>query len=112
MTTNAVRALERARKNRGKSMLEDSRVKLPMMKQQHEAKAALAAENRNQASKMESQGIWMTEEANVRQVEIADGHETTDTRPEIHPRKRREESFKDRKPILEVLHDIYDKNIQ
>jgi hypothetical protein len=115
ITSSAVRALERARKNRGRSLLENSRSQLEIQQ------AALPEAERQQES------IVDTHEQDGSTVPVAD-HDQPSNVTEFAPksaflftnltkRKRsRERETKDeqadRKTISEVLHDIYDKNGQ
>ena len=118
LTSAAVRALERARKIRGKTLLEESRAKVALTAELEAAKAAekkekeaalallVAAEPENEIPKP--------------QPEFADGRErrsVTDEPPRSNGRSRKDpkqkrDPFADRKPISEVLHDIYDRNVQ
>jgi len=110
MTSSAVRSLERARRIRGKSLLEISRQKVTEAEQQ--APAQLPAETTNTES--------------IISAVYTNGHHTTEEpiekeappspqpAPPPHRRRRKEHSeesrFTNRKPISEVLHDIYDSN--
>ncbi|MBV9241197.1 MAG: hypothetical protein JO314_04230 [Acidobacteria bacterium] len=95
LTSAAVRSLERARKNRGKKMLEFSREQLATGKARElhtEASAEAAIEPRPPGSVLD-----MSDEPAV---------------DETRTRKRTPRSPDSRKTISEVLHDIYDTNIQ
>lgn len=111
MTSAAVRSLERARRLRGRSLLEESRTKM-------EQSAA-------QAPLLESEKTFQPERTNghvgdrTQPVSVVDHRETEQQRndkPEGLLGKRRSRSkepadrFGNRKPISEVLHDIYDDN--
>lgn len=120
-TSAAVRALERARRNRGKSLLENSRLELE--KQTQEKRALLqeqssngAAQNRSVVSRDEESENENSFEENSRSLFSSDGEirkSTPSTKRNRNKRsKSKEDPFPDRKPISEVLHDIYDKNIQ
>lgn len=104
LTSAAVRALERARKLRGRTILEESR-----------AKAAAAQKARPEpAERKEPLPIAASATAGLKP---SNGHAaSTPARPvpaAPQPRARKtEEDFADRKPISEVLHDIYDRNLQ
>jgi hypothetical protein len=93
LTSAAVRSLERARKNRGKKMLESSREQLASgaVKQIH-AEASAPAEPQSPGSVLD-----MSDDAPV------------DDKPR---RKSLPRSPDSRKTISEVLHDIYDRNTQ
>lgn len=119
LTSAAVRALERARKNRGLAMLEDSRAKIM------EAVPAKQEQLTNGHPDKVDTSTSRHETATMRSVtlESDDGAEFFDTQvnmPQPPPAKKRrrsersdrEDPFTDRKPISEVLHDIYDRNVQ
>jgi hypothetical protein len=93
LTSAAVRSLERARKNRGKKMLEFSREHLAVgdIKQLHAEAAAEPREERTQP----------------RSVTDPSEHPLPDAK-----RKRTPRSPDSRQTISEVLHDIYDTSIQ
>jgi hypothetical protein len=116
LTSAAVRALERSRKNRGRSLLEDSR-------QQVEE------ENRREEEVSFDKGLpgatSITDQPAAENVNgRPNGNEHRDRplldrmykgaerKEEDAEKKRDEDPFTHRKPITEVLHDIYDKNIQ
>lgn len=119
-TSAAVRALERARRNRGKAMLQNSRLEL---EKQNEEKRALLQEQAGSTEQSRSVVSRDDEAVTQNSFEVAsrslfssDG-ELRKSRPSAkRSRSKRgksnEEPFADRKPISEVLHDIYDKNIQ
>ena len=115
ITSSAVRALERARKNRGSSLLENSRSKLEI---EH---AALPDAERQPGSVVDSN------EQGDSAVAFTD-HEQPPNVTDFAPKaaflftnltkrkkirdKEIKDSQSDRKTISEVLHDIYDKNVQ
>lgn len=134
-TSAAIRALERARRNRGKALLESSRVSL---KEQESKKRGAALESKKQkelAEKSETEKILEKPFVSITQAET-NGHAAEGEREfsrrenpsahnngatpenperrqsdENHKRKKRktgEEPSASRKPISEVLHDIYD----
>ena len=126
LTSAAVRALERARRNRGKFLLEDSREKVTEQKRR---KRELAAEEKKKKAELEAQQpeIIMIQSVTDADLEtrVDNGRETSrsvvpnelqngDKPPKKEERenKNRDDPFANRKPISEVLHDIYDKNIQ
>lgn len=125
-TSAAVRALERARRNRGKALLEDSRVKLELL---NEKKREALQEQMNQPFELTAEtadkknSVRRTRESssghnerNGRSLFGADaGRETTaDNRDKTRKKPSKkdgsddDEPFAGRKPISEVLHDIYD----
>jgi len=110
MTSAAVRALERARKIRGKSLLEQSRAKLEAAK--IESAAQLPAESKEKVPNAREAGMVqpVSPQPSVTETGIIDR-----TEPNGNGRKgstEREDPFANRKPISEVLHDIYDRNVQ
>ena len=114
LTSAAVRALERARKLRAKSLLEESRQKFSAIPVVNEAQLPLHTtelEHYDDAS----------DEARFHEASFPKGSSPekpasiTSNGVRSRAKKARKESsdpFADRKPISEVLHDIYDKNIQ
>jgi hypothetical protein len=111
LTSGAVRALERARKNRGRAILDDSRSKMPIVLEQPAARSLSSAETAHGADADRSLGIWMSQDTNIVPAEAASSHEAISASEPRHSDARVDPS-NDRKPILEVLHDIYDKNVQ
>ena len=110
MTSAAVRALERARKIRAKTLLDDSRTKMPPPAPVEEAsvngKSELLPPPQPQPL-IDSEEIKTDGNRNEgRERPNDDAHQRRDRR------KTKEDPFVNRKPISEVLHDIYDKNIQ
>ncbi len=120
-TSAAIRALERARRNRGKTMLENSREGLMMLESKKE-KAML--EQQNQIEKLSE----INSEGKTAPKSIVDEPHEKSAPPDVQkiaakplqnggerrnaPEKNgrsNEEMFANRKPISEVLHDIYDK---
>lgn len=123
-TSAAVRALERARRNRGKAMLEDSRIELEKAnKMKREALHGQMSdsfdhsESRVRQSVVDSEESVQNLEQNSRSL-FSPTNETPRRRSSQSRRSRspqensKDDPFADRKPISEVLHDIYDKNIQ
>lgn len=117
LTSAAVRALERSRKNRGRSLLEDSR------------RQAEEVNNRQEEVSFDKglpAGTSITDNSAAENVNgRPNGNEKRDRplldrvqkaaeRNEENDGKKRDgdDPFTHRKPISEVLHDIYDKNIQ
>ncbi|HEV7700399.1 MAG TPA: hypothetical protein VGO43_09245 [Pyrinomonadaceae bacterium] len=93
LTASAVRSLERGRKNRGRKMLEFSRDQL--------AKGAGELVSENNAIPMEER---------QRPASVLDMQDMPDEKPA--KRSKRPRSPDSRQTISEVLHDIYDTNIQ
>ena len=114
LTSAAVRALERARKIRAKSILEDSRQKfsaIPEPAPQEPAQIESPPERNGYAYDGNENAANMPPARSVTEPQPAP------PRPNgIKGLKKRKpekaDRFSDRKPISEVLHDIYDKNVQ
>jgi hypothetical protein len=119
-TSAAIRALERARRNRGKFLLENSRVEL---KELNRKKHQAALEQKKQKELAEQNGNSVTlqnnsdepAEQNVQAVKsFMDANNSTAQNAEHKNgkekrKKSKDELFANRKPISEVLHDIYDR---
>lgn len=126
LTSTAIRALERARRNRAKALLEESRRMITEQTQKNEA--AVLERNRQRAELAEkNQEVSflksVTNEAVKKQVESVTATPETiypakeknaQTREDLEKKEKKKEEnpFTHRKPISELLHDIYDKNIQ
>jgi hypothetical protein len=110
MTSAAVRALERARKLRAKTILEDSRGKMPAPVEEAEAKTP----DRAEVLPLPQPAIEANENGHTEKPHRFVEPEQDATRPRSRKgsRKERQDPFANRKPISEVLHDIYDKNVQ
>ena len=115
LTSAAVRSLERARKNLGKKLLEESRASVastpsPQIEngEDRSFKEMVKSEDKNEV--LERAFIMEASE----ETATESGFQFIDTRAESKPVKREpsSESLSDRKSISEVLHDIYDKNVQ
>ena len=120
-TSSAVRALERARRNRGKIILENSRVQLKELegkkeqaileqKAQLDKLAVLNAENvlpksvvRDPEENNLHNGGSRTEQSNVHSFD------QRNTRNNRKNDDSNADPYANRKPISEVLHDIYDR---
>jgi hypothetical protein len=121
-TSAAIRALERARRNRAKALLENSRTELKEINrkkreatlEQKKRKAELAEANgESMVSKMISNknGADSFEQKDQPLFETAHfQHEEKDKSPKEKNGKKESDNnpFANRKPITEVLHDIYD----
>lgn len=103
LTSSAIRALERMRRNRGPKLLDASRSEL----------ANQPAERSEEIRKLESivdtetHETWSNDHAEVKPVPVA-FTQTLEPLPAAGP----ERSKGERKTISEVLHDIYDGNVQ
>lgn len=126
LTSASIRALERARRNRGKTMLEESRnflaeqnrMKREARIERKKQKAELADKNGETeilrsvtVEELENRAENQKEQfENVGLLDYQNGGETENRRKK--EKKTEENPFANRKPITEVLHDIYDKNVQ
>lgn len=109
LTSAAVRALERARKVRAKALLEESRQKFSAIPVVVEATPALETSASPAFDNATSNGATYAEAAFESHSQDDDnGARSQDKKG----KKEKADPFVDRKSISEVLHDIYDKNIQ
>jgi hypothetical protein len=108
MTSAAIRSLERARRLRGKSLLEDSRGKVveqpitdiqPLLENGHQPQVSADGGSNGHRSVVDQ-----TEQNGYSQAV------NMSTNRRRRKAKDTEQQFADRKPISEVLHDIYDDN--
>lgn len=113
---SAIRTLERLRKNKGPILLEESREKAPAAearstKRIEEKANGSAGQSRNEA---EESVLKSVTESGMRdkQSDSRTDSESTVRKSRFRRKRSDEEEFSDRKPITEVLHDIYDKNVQ
>lgn len=109
LTAAAVRSLERARKNRGAKMLEESRVRmhdLPDVVDNAGPKAIESPDAENETATLKSVVEEQEPQPNQRPAyTFADL-----SRPKRVNRTKKPPANGDRQTISEVLHDIYDKN--
>jgi hypothetical protein len=123
MTSSAVRALERARRNRGKALLEASR---DTIRELEFKKAELELERKEQKALVEEtppkpkQFLSIVNDSVQEEVEKQKQQQLADEQKskaaangqaqpkEKRKREKTEDPFAQRKPISEVLHDIYD----
>lgn len=125
-TSAAIRSLERARKNRGEKLLAESRLKMQSInaekaqaKQIHATPTPAYRDNNDPVSRSvidplnENNGLSEKEYDRRSEQKYQQSVRRKAARNENRPVKKTEEDmFANRKPITEVLHDIYDKNIQ
>ena len=118
LTSAAVRSLERARKLRGKALLEESRTKfatafpIPI---QVEAKEGVDNRNLAPAQPQPETVHPEAEHHSENGKPYFDSLLAEDDESKNAGRRKDSEKgdrYSDRKPITEVLHDIYDKNVQ
>jgi tetratricopeptide (TPR) repeat protein len=116
-TSSAIRTLERLRRNKGGALLEESRAKAPVVRKKELADEAARAANGDTSGDAQSEEGLLTTvtESGRRERERepkAPARSSVTRRFLGRSRGNGDEDFSDRKPITEVLHDIYDKNIQ
>ena len=126
LTSAAIRALERARRNRGKAMLDESR---EFLTEQNRKKREAALERKKQKAALAEKngGTEILQSVTVEAIENRSQNETREfenvglldyqngkTVENKHKKDKDDEEnpFANRKPISEVLHEIYDKNVQ
>ena len=109
LTSAAVRSLERSRRLRGPALLEASRKRLSESKNQHElegtAKAVAPITNTEGIRQYRLPDNVIDMAANASGRSKVNEEKKKDERPDQDP-------FADRKPISEVLRDIYDEKAQ
>ena len=115
LTSSAVRALERARRTRGKALLEHSRTEFAtaapnLLLEEAKVKQASSDHAAEPAPVSEKNG----NSVEPRPVTIAQTFNsspgTNGAKTKRNGKPTKEEEYADRKPISEVLHDIYDGN--
>ena len=112
-TSGAIRALERTRRNRGKALLEQSRLEFKAQKKQQreatlEQKKELAETN---AKSLVMQSVTNEAFESNEQKDFVPINANLNQSPNGKSRKKSKDAdnpFANRKPITEVLHDIYD----
>ena len=126
LTSAAIRALERARRNRGKAMLDESRT---LLTEENSKKREASLERKKQKPELaEKNGEpellqSVTVEAQEDHAEKGNrkfesvgllDYQDNDTQKNKRKKDKADEDnpFANHKPITEVLHDIYDKNVQ
>lgn len=112
-TSSAVRTLERLRKNKGEAMLAESRARASeeTIGKALPDKAKVSAGN----GKSDDDRLLKTvtdSGINERESSAASNQGRTSRNPFRRRSRDDAEDFSDRKPITEVLHDIYDKKVQ
>jgi tetratricopeptide (TPR) repeat protein len=113
----AVRSLERARRNRGKILLEASRESLRQEKFRKLEEAHEKEHQKHFLPENESESLLNLVKNNASEelsadrddtiIQVTNGKETKESKRKIE--KSEDELFAERKPITEVLHDIYDR---
>ncbi|HUF04516.1 MAG TPA: hypothetical protein VMM38_10110 [Aridibacter sp.] len=110
---SAIRNLERLRRNRGEILLEESRVKAAAecksAKLLNENQSETGKEHESEERVLRSVTDSGMKEQNAESRRSSEGNSRTSR---FRKKRSDEEEFADRKPITEVLHDIYDKNVQ
>lgn len=120
LTSASIRALERARRLRGKAILEESRAAYVQSSSQTVPRPELPANGHASTPQALSVEIASNGSSGSIMDRINEPAEPS-PQPAVHsetrhrketPKKQKRDPFADRKPITEVLHDIYDKNVQ
>lgn len=115
-TSAAIRALERARRNRGKILLENSRVALKELnRKKREATLELKkqknelAEAKVETALLQSVTSTAVENAGQKDIPLTEARDRQNGKDKPGKKETHSEDlFANRKPISEVLHDIYD----
>jgi flagellar biosynthesis component FlhA len=120
-TSSAVRALERARRNRGKIILENSRLQLKELegkkeqamleqKAQLDKLAIVNADNAAPKSVVQNSEEFASQNGRNHSEQInTQNFENRNTQNKRMTEEPNADPFVNRKPISEVLHDIYDR---
>ena len=118
-TSAAIRALERARRNRGKALLETSRVELKEINRKRR-EATLEQKKRKEITEKNGDSITVpsivveaTEHNSQNGKSFLDAPQSSNANGENKHKAKKDKSkddlFANRKPISEVLYDIYDR---
>jgi len=114
-TSAAIRALERARRNRGKTLLENSRVELKELNRK-KREATLEQKKRKEIAEKNGNSVVLPNNSNEpTEYTAQNGKSFLDTNNNGEPNQKEKQSkskddlFANRKPISEVLYDIYDR---
>ncbi|NOT48455.1 MAG: hypothetical protein HOP17_11990, partial [Acidobacteria bacterium] len=122
LTSAAIRSLERARRLRGKAILEESRAAFVKNSSNQPARAELPMAGRSEAEAIEAEHTngsgrtildRLSEQPDYTEkppTHIAAANGSKTKRDSV--KREKKDPFVDRKPITEVLHDIYDRNVQ
>ncbi len=107
-TSAAIRALERARRNRGIALLEESRGEFKTQKRKQ--REATLDQKRAKAELAEAKAKNAVMQSITNDVPEENQISLTQPKPNGKPKKSKDSDspFANRKPITEVLHDIYD----
>ncbi len=111
MTSAAVRALERGRKLKTDALLADSRTTLERSKPEAADAKALSGGNPEQSS-VDEAPAKTPESVNGTEDSIRQKPQSVTSFHERPPSRKNGKEETPRKPIVEVLHDIYDRNVQ
>ncbi len=118
-TSAAVRSLERARKNRANKLLDESREKLDeikTIKEKEERKQLFQKSEAVVEKEKDEKLLKSVVDSELNKEQESTSKQSVRRKPSQKNKKsnqtNEEDLFTNRKPITEVLHDIYDKNIQ
>lgn len=122
-TSAAVRALERARRNRAKAILEESRAQLAQQNRKNRERALASKKLKSElaSAQTEEPRVQKSITEDIPETIAPNGGKSADAAKnqqnngenQAQDKKKKDKSkedlFANRKPITEVLHDIYDK---
>ena len=114
LTSAAVRALERARKLRAKTLLEESRQQFAAIPVVVEAPKALESAEQNgysyesREAPMREASFSVVDDKPAEGESVGNGSHARSSKDN----QKKADPFVDRQSISELLHDIYDKNVQ
>ncbi len=116
LTSAAVRSLERARKNKGRDLLAASRAEIEINESETPAEKAIPASIVDNADSRHSETHFTDDSNETNEIPESERGITYRFADFARSKKSRkvkaEEVNAERKTISEVLHDIYDKNVQ
>lgn len=115
LTSAAVRALERARRTRGKALLEYSRTEFAtaepnILLEEAKGKQTFTEQSAEPSTVEERNGVAGDPQPVTIAQTFNSNPATNGSKQKRNGKPTKEEEYADRKPISEVLHDIYDGN--
>ncbi len=115
LTSSAIRSLERARKNRGRKILDQSRLYLsnqvvPLAQSEQRLESVVDIDDLDESVSLNGHGVPLQENHDAF-APVTASFASPVSRKNPKPNAV-DKAPLDRKTISEVLHDIYDKNIQ
>jgi len=115
LTSASIRALERARRLRGRALLEESRAAYVESASQTAAKTELLENGHGSpidGGPTANYADAVHNDVRFNPLSVTARNDGPPRQRADSSRKEKKDPFADRKPITEVLHDIYDKNVQ